>query len=700
MKCKKAGIYSLLFLSLLFTGCSKPQLPNSEVSTSVVDDPMKMPVESESNVTGSSGFKAIGSYGFDFSQDDISFSDDTLVLTPKLLGDEIATDVGIMVLVDGIPQIYSTETPGEKFTLKEFKTENGEVPIKLLVDAMIDSQADNHYVSILTIVAPYYMPSADSVYFGKYHSGSIVGAKNLPDKDTYTSSDSLKVLKAENSVFTKEQKENYQLSEDQEIIYFDLYRDKSKPMLERAIVGGIEDNTLSLTFTGFSCGHEGGNYRVTFYRNHEPCLFNDGFRCLDMELEGGKIVEADIELAGVKPGDFVYCVAAPLFEGGNALKSQSKMVILSENDVYGGGEASSLPFEENSPESEFTNADNTVSTDEAAITSSVSEPSNVVSTSSSNEIEGNTSISEPSDYTVSNNLIPQFSIGDRIYYLDNRESIALCASKDGISIDKTLEIGNLKRISYHGEYISVLEKSGSDYSVLLLDKELNTVKTQSINGILDEMSRLTSVSVDFDGDNIIYVYHTIDGKSELRCCDWNLENQKVLLELPNSGSEGASYFKGIAITKNFVALTLGGKINNVDTDYYGIADFSGKSEIHRKDGITEPQTNGKIALWTDKHVNTGEYPSGELVLYDGRFQTMNTSDRTESQRCFLQSDGAFLTIIETGKSVLRQYNQNKLIGETIVGSNIICGNMVEFDGKVFAYITESGSSKCVVWEMN
>lgn len=676
---KTMFISSLIAISLLLAGCSANKMPTENPDYSVADDPMKKPVESQPDATGSSGPKTIGSYGFDFSQEDISFSDDTLVLTPKLLGDETATDVGMMVLIDGIPQIYSTETSDEKFTLKDFKTENGEVPIKLLVDTKIDPQADNHYVSILTIVAPYYMPSTDSVYFGKYHSGTSVGAKNLPDKDTYTSSDSFKILKAENSVFTKEQKEKYQLSEDQEIIYFDLYRDKSKPMLERAIVGGIEENTLSLTFAGFSWGHEGGSYRVTFYRNHEQCLFNDGCSCLDMELEGGKIVEADIELAGVKPGDFVYCVAAPLFEGGNALKSQSKMVILSENDVYGGGEASSLPFEGNSPESESTNDDNANSTDETAITSSVS---------------------EPSDYTVSDNLIPQFSIGDRMYYLDNRENIVLCASKDGISIDKTLEIGNLKRISYHGEYISVLEKSGSEYSILLLDKELNTVKTQSISGILDEMSRLTSVSVDFDGDNIIYVYHTIDGKSELRCCDWNLENQKVLFELPNSASEGASYFKGIAITKNFVALTLGGKINNVDTDYYGIVDFSGKSEIHRKDGITEPQTNGKIALWTDKHVNTGEYSSGELVLYDGRFQTINTSDRTESQRCFLQSDGAFLTITETGKSVLRQYNQNKLIGETIVESNIICGNMVEFDGKVFAYITESGSSKCVVWEMN
>jgi len=662
-------ISSLIIASLLLAGCSTNKIPTEGSNYTVADDPMKTPFESQSNASESSSLTTIGSYGFDFSSEDISFSDDTLVLTPKLLGDETATDVGIMVLVDGIPQIYSTETSSEKFTLKEFKTENGEVPIKLLVDAKIDSQNVDHYVSILTIVAPNYMPSDDNVYFGNYHSGGSVGAKNLADNDTYMSSDTLKILKTESSVFTKEQRERYQLGESQNIIYFDIFRDKSKPMLERAISDGIEENTLSLTFSGFSSGHEGGSYRVTFYRNHELCLFNDGYSCLDMELEGGKIVEADIRLVGVNPGDFVYCVATPLFEGGNVFKSPSKMV-LNENGIEEGS----------IPEGKLPNSDNTVSTDETVMNSSTNESSN---------------------YIVLDKLVPQFSIGNRIYYLDNRENnTVLCASKNGTSIDKTLEIENLTKISYHGEYISVLKKSGSDYNILLLDKELNTVKTQLISGILDEMSRLTRVMVDFDSDNIIYVYRAFDGGSELRCCDWNLENQKVLLELPNSGSEEASYFKGIAIAKNFIALTLGGKINNVDTDYYGIADFSGKSEIYRKDGIAEPQTNGKTALWTDKHVNTGEYPSGELVLYDGSFQTVNTVDRLESQRCFLQSDRTFLTITETGKGILRKYNQNNLIGKATVGNDIICGNLVEFGGRVFAYITENGNSKCVVWEMN
>ncbi len=682
MKINKTFAAIMIAGTMLLSGCSTSIPIEENSSYSAISDPMKEPTSSGGHKSG-----VIGSYSAGLSDDDVDFSTDTLVLTPDVTGDENPTSIGMMAFIDGIPRKYTLNDSTDEITLSVVDTTPSTVEYTLELDTKFDTELDTHYASMLYILDPEFYPE-NGIGFGMYHSGSHwyskpinTAGKELPKLD-------VKALKTESIPFTQKQIEQYKIPTGEgsgSRTGFELYQEwrVNKITLDN-------DNSPEMTFAGYTTyAKDCGNYRVTFYKNHELCTFNSGYNCLDLTLEGNKIVEEKIVFdEELHAGDFVYCVAIPLFKDGFTEKSDSTMVV-DEN-----GETSQTP----QPSSSSTAIEN-------------SEPSQAVQPSSSSTANEN---SEPSQAAQPNsgekvntiNFRPLFSNSDTIYFIENRYPRKLCviSSENGTDIKNTLPLENSEDHFMHGDHVSVLFEDNGKYTAKLYDKNLKEIKSADLSELQTEESGSSLRGrVDFDNDRIVY-YTRSGKKNELYSCDWNLENKQKLMELPCKEYPSASSFIGISLSKDFVAFTAQGKDGNITAGFYGVCDFNGNYKINRKDGIDTPQTNDTMAMWQDDYtnVNSGEMPSGKIEIYkDGNFITLNTEEIVESHRAFLSNSGEIITAAENGSWNLREYSDGKVVRKIMLGKDVYMGSAVSLNGKIYAYVAEylpnsdKAESKCL-----
>ncbi len=661
MKFKRISI-AIMAAVVLLSGCSKQEMPeeisNEISSNSEISDPMRIPDVTDSKKIPST------SYGIQFTQDNIALSGNDLIVSPTLKGGISSTHVGIMVFVDGILQKYSTENSSEKQYMKPFDIEAGsETTHNLTVDARIDGNLEEHYVSMITMLAPEYIPSADTPRFGFYHKVLRPFSVAAPDiTEEISGSESYRVLKAENSVLTKKQLEKFGLDEDNDSGYsteFGLLQ--SNDIFETIYLLTDGEKKLDLKFYAYTTEPVTNDYRVTFFVNHEPVKFNEDFDFLDISLEGGKISETAIELDGINPGDFVYCMAIPLLPGEHAFKSESKM-ILNDEKTYG----------EHSPETSAPQGSDTAPV----------------------------SISSEKTVDISKRMETSFAIGDNVYAYEYSEKALHKLDTNGNFI-KTRE--GAAEVRAHGDTISLISLNTS---TMLEDGAFSAVENPSVTLTLldDDLEEIRSLEIteniateyDFDENRIVCVCESENGGGELRVFDWEQKKAKTLMTLSDRDD---GRFNSIAITDGYVAFTATDKHGH----YYGVCDFNGKSELQHKEGISNDiQVIGETALWSDMNVNVvgGEIPSGEIVMYtDGEFRIIKPENPIESQDVFLTGENEFFTALSDG-DILRQYKNGVKTAEIPLEKGEQTISVTRAGNKVFAATRVNGEYKLRIWELS
>ncbi len=526
---------------------------------------------------------------------------------------------------------------------------------------------------MLYILDPDFKPEKGNS-FGVYHSESHWHSQPINTAGKELKKLDVKALKTESIPFTQKQIEKYKIPTGGGVApNFNL--DDKKEKYQITLTDGYHPE---LTFAAYTTSQkESGKYRVTFYKNHELCTFNSGYDCLDLTLEADKIVEEEIVFdEELHAGDFVYCVAIPLFKDGLTGKSPSKMV-----------------FDENGETSQTSQTSQPPQSDPSSTSNENSEPSQAAQPNSGEKVN-----------TI--NFRPLFSNSDTIYFIENRYPRKLCviSSENGTDIKNTLPLENSEDHFMHGDHVSVLFEDNGKYTAKLYDKNLKEIKSADLSELQTEESGSSLRGrVDFDNDRIVY-YTRSGKKNELYSCDWNLENKQKLMELPCKEYPSASSFIGISLSKDFVAFTAQGKDGNITAGFYGVCDFNGNYKINRKDGIDTPQTNDTMAMWQDDYtnVNSGEMPSGKIEIYkDGNFITLNTEEIVESHRAFLSNSGEIITAAENGSWNLREYSDGKVVRKIMLGKDVYMGSAVSLNGKIYAYVAEylpnsdKAESKCL-----
>jgi len=674
MKITKTFAAILIAGTMLLSGCSEENDLEKPDSFTEASDPMKETSGSQSNSTPQGNFSkgVLGSYSHNFKSTDVDFSTDTLVLTPSVIGDGNPTILGAMAFIDGIPRKFTENGSSEKKTLSVVETTPSEVEYILELDTEFDAGLDTHYATMLYILDPSFKPEKGNS-FGVYHSESHwysqpinTTGKELPKMD-------VKALKKESIPLTQKQMEKYNIKTDGAAAARFLLNDKK----EKYQINLTDGHYPELTFAAYTQSQrESGKYRVTFYKNHKLCKFNSGYDCLDVTLEADKIVEEEIVFdEELHAGDFVYCVAIPLFEGGLTEKDSSKMVFDENGET---SQTSQMPQSSQNPQPASSSAIN-----------ENSEPSPAVQPNSSEKINAI-------------NLRPKFTNSDTIYFIDNRDrnKLSLISSKNGSDIQNTLPLENYNGASIHGDYVSVLFENNGRYIAKLYDKDFKEIKSADLSELQISYGISPQGMMDFDKERIVYIARE-GSNAALFSCDWNFENKQKLMEVPNMEHPFSGSFQGISLSKDFVAFTIYVRDGSNTAGYYGVCDFNGNYKINRKDGIDTPQTNDTTAMWQDDHtnINAGEMPSGKIEIYkDGKFTTLTTEEITESHRAFLCNSEAIITATESGNWCLRKYSDGKVSQKIDLREEMYIASAVEFKGKIYARVSGESTSNCLVWE--
>lgn len=662
-------IMAVIAAALLFSGCSgresvldnrnkgSADSGNSAPGFSSVADPMKVPSENEG--------QDIPSQGYIFNAD-FSAEDGKLIFSPTLTGTGSDTRIGIMVLVDGILQKYSVENSSENGYMSIFEIKGkSEEKYKLYLDTKIDETRSEHIISYVTMLAPDYVPPEETPRFGFYHRSLHHHSITAPDGLTPATSETPNILKADNAVFTQKQLEFYHLENEDEMsgYTFGFGLLQSDELYETSYKLDAGKSELELRFFAYTTEKAVHDYRVTFFKNHEPVKFNGGYEYLDFTLEGNKITECKISIPDVKPGDFIYYIATPLEANAACNKSESKMV-LSADGTFGGNQnpsqGSTLTGEQDnsqSPKPSSAEMKNTVV---------LGERISVIS-----------SIGDFIYARRDSELLKINSSGEIVKTLANADDVSIRGDKIAVKINRTSN-----NIEIESGVFGITVADDPYVELKLYDADLNELRSVKLTE--NVMGR------DYVFNENLIVYTDENGR-ELRCCDWDLKNEKVLMK-------SLGYISFLTLGDGFAAFGVSGENDR----YCGVCSLDGKSKTCRKDGIASKiGTSCSTAMWCDAHVDVagGQLPSGEIILWrNGKFETVKPETRVESQDVFLTAEDEFFTAPEDG-GVLKQYINGKKASELPIERYEYVYSVTRAGDKIFANTALDGKYYLKIWEL-
>ncbi len=293
----------ILAVSMLFAGCSSNSSRNNTNNSGSALNQISGDNMPGFNVAAQRSV----SYSIGINGENAEFISDDIIQVPLTLnGEEGCEKVGVRIFIDGILQDFTPDNSENwlNHNIMSVKTDDSDYELK--VKAKFDKNIETHKISALSVYNPEFSPKV-GMSLGNNHKAAAGAFRTLPTSGTQLNYvDNSTICKAADpSAITKEQSEKYNLKGEYDEALLLLQNDGNTYTLNETGSG------VSLQFIAGTQTAGSEKYRVSFYKNHEPVQFNGNHSYLDVSLEGGKISITNIEIADVKDGDFLYCIAVP-----------------------------------------------------------------------------------------------------------------------------------------------------------------------------------------------------------------------------------------------------------------------------------------------------------------------------------------------------------------------------------------------------
>ncbi len=293
----------ILTVSILLTGCNSNSSRNSTNNNGSVLNPLAGDNAPNFDAAGQRPVR----YSIGIKGEKARFiSDDTISVPLTLNGEEGCEKVGVRVFIDGILQDFTPDNSENWLDHNIMNVKTDDTDYELEIKAIFDENIETHKISALSVYNPEFTPKV-GMSLGNNHKAAAGAFRALPTRDTKLNyADNSAICKAADpSAITKEQSEKYHLKGEYDEALLLLQNDGNTYTLNETGSG------VSLQFIAGTQTAGSEKYRISFYKNHELVHFNGDYSYLDVSLEGGKISITDIEIADVKDGDFLYCIAVP-----------------------------------------------------------------------------------------------------------------------------------------------------------------------------------------------------------------------------------------------------------------------------------------------------------------------------------------------------------------------------------------------------
>lgn len=312
----KKSILSLLIAVVVlfsFSACSSNQ-DETTINTSSGFNPFESMDEQNS---GNSITNA--EFAFGTSVQELKYTGTDLEFEYEIENGSVECEVGIMVVIDGIPQKYRTDTDNSEQYVHSYKLSKDTTEIfKIYVNPSVGKSGETLLLNTLSILNPSFSPDPQAIEYAnnlKINESGYIPVHFMQDA-------SEDILQGEEATTVSEIPEN--IVKEIEMAGGDiksgvdpyLYFDSLNSDDTRKIK--LDNNSkLKMTLNGF--GGTSNKYRIFIFDNNTVIPFSDGTSYIEMQYIPDKLTSISIEIDNNKllKNSSLYAIAFPVVENTN-----------------------------------------------------------------------------------------------------------------------------------------------------------------------------------------------------------------------------------------------------------------------------------------------------------------------------------------------------------------------------------------------
>lgn len=652
MKKNVLHIFVLLFIFLFFSGCNNSfestEIKETQNNESVADSFLH---DSSSTSLGTFSFGIVSENN---TKQVYEYSGNELRIPFKVMGldENVSSDFGLMVFVDGLSQPYKiAKKNGEvieeqhmhKFYLKNQETQEFDI----LFTPVTGKKGERVGVVFSTILNPGFIPQNEQrASYGIYHSLNATLAqeiyfKNVPinKKEQLKYSqysvedipqemiDKLKGFKLSNNYNPLDS--NFMTELSSQVKDTNIFKaDNGKVKLEFNIYGGQE-----------------ATYRTVFFIDHKPVSIM-GADYLETKTTKGKMCSAEVELdiGGLNRLSTLYAITNPAGKDYMAvnvfpIKTRSFLLV---NDKS---------INEEGKKREMTTDENRTATDDADNMSEIKNPDD------NTKLLQNTSF----DYETNCLILKDYTTNTVI------KEIPFVKSSYAQNINK-FDKGYIVQVAYADKPVKIV-KDNYGYSISypkeinhcvlrVYDEYLNLKKEIEVDSVLPEefIQEMPYPVVSEDGDKVIWAY-----LQKLYICEVSSGKVKKIID----EADNQVFFSRVSFTKNNKNIVFAGSSiqTNEGDCVYGLIDLDNKNMtlyVEKKYHPDYIQVTAGYAWLSDNVRPIVNTSSGRVPILDLQTKEAFTMkvDGAESAHTKVTEDGKYLIAVKektSGSYRIRQY---------------------------------------------
>lgn len=545
---------------------NKPQIPNALVSDPFV---VEEPSAKKSVSAGSYGVKSgIGEKS--------SYSGGSIAATQHITNGGPEITLGFMAFIEGVPQTFTDGSIMSKVTLKP--EEKYTLPLE--VTPNLGKEGETLQMNIMSMLNPDFIPDKDKFTFGHYHKA----ISSFPIEIHFETSAEVKefTIFTENTVRNPTDAENsYHDLDNGTSTIFELLQDGNRDFLF------LENSSVKFNFMAYSSQSE--SFRISLYKNHTPVKIN-GCDVADIKASKGRVTEIPIVLEDIKPGDFIYAIAAPMTNSMLTLDKTPSMKIMDKDFT--------MP------------ADNS-------------------SASSSNQLGENGGL-----VFLNADATSQYYFK----YVDEKNTQIIRKNHDNTVIveSEPIAAGKPKDFSINENLRFIKTIMNDATAVVTLDDKLQLVSQLDLKELGVNKQSLRSQYLDILGNKLLFQ------NADRNICIYDFDTQKTTVVPKNDNIDSTK--EGIVgmrfLTENKIAFV--SQLFEPVSYNIGILDITNNKIMQKPLKLISTifDTANGVACWNSKRMAEDEVSDGIIHLYyDNDFHEIKCATPNESQNVFLSNDG-------------------------------------------------------------
>lgn len=317
MKKITAFLLSVICIVFVFSSC------NSEQNTEPINPQTSFnPFDAMSNQSDENNILN-AEFSFGTAVQKLEYTGTDLEFEYEIENGTVECEIGIMVVIDGIPQKYKTNTNNIESYVHSFKmNKNHTEKFKISIHPSVGKTGETLYLNTLSILNPSFSPNPENIEYA--NNLKISEAGYIPVE--FSCDAQTEALHSQQATITKDIPEEI-IKEIEEAggniangtdpyLYFDSLNSDGTKILKLD-----KNGQQKLTLNGF--GGPSNKYRIFIFNNNTAVPFANGASYIDINYLPDKLTTISVEISNkaLSSGSSLYAVAFPIIENTNVINT-------------------------------------------------------------------------------------------------------------------------------------------------------------------------------------------------------------------------------------------------------------------------------------------------------------------------------------------------------------------------------------------